>query len=282
MLKPRFVIRKWAELFMFPLVLLIIISLWVHFDYYGPFQSNFNGGFYRLSKLGPNPCNEDTKSCMNIYEKETDVKTALNLLVGDSEAESIRDLFESSFLPTGTVISRSGCPFINFKVENVQKECASLNYERFRFIASLEQSTIYIFNHNVDFDDVQLEHLKKQLIKMITDGNKVVYILPPAEIKGNFGAYALLLFKTPIGTPRSFVYNDFKIENFKSNERIKSIIASINSKSISYVDVNPLLCPNYPCEITDSEGEYLYQDSTHLSAFGGLILMDSILSSAKN
>jgi hypothetical protein len=219
---------------------------------------------------------------MNKYESETDVKTALNLLVGDSEAESIRDLFESSFFPRGTVISRSGCPFIDFKVENVQEDCVSLNHKRFRFISNLGRSTIYIFNHNIVFDDNQLERLKKDLIQMTSDGNRVVYILPPAEIKGNFGAYALLFFKTPIGTPSSFINTDFKIENFNSNERIITLIKNINSNSITYIDVNPLLCPKYPCEITNSEGEYLYQDSTHLSAFGGEILLNSILNSAKN
>lgn len=276
------VFRTWLRIFAIPLLLILATATWVHSDYKGPFQNNFAGGFYRLSKLGPNPCNVNLNTCISYYSKLISAKSKQNVLVGDSEAESIRDLFDHAFRPNGITISRSGCPFIVLEINGLDKACRKLNLRRLKLLTSLNNSTFYVFNHNINLDAQETLREVQDLQSLTLNGNQVIYILPPAVIKGNFGAYALLLFKTPIGTPKFFWSNHFDSTYFKANTDIKMAIDNLKEPTFSYIDTDPLLCTHYPCELKDDQGEFLYQDSTHLSAFGGKILIDSILEARKS
>lgn len=243
--------------------------------YPGPFSKNFEGGFFRLRNFSKTQC--QNAACIKVIEKSKEFQNKKILLVGDSEAESISDLFISIYGQRGLNLSRSGCSFILESLRSYHSyECSNFDHQRQLLIKKSEFSQIYIFNRYTPPNSLARSKYIEFIRTFTQVSTNVTIISAPPEINGNFQAFSSLVFHNPIGTPSEFNKENFNQETIEWNEFLSRYINQNKDWNLKYVDSFRIICRSFPCRLKDQKGKWLYLDSTHLSAYGGMLILKEI------
>jgi len=270
---PR--VKRPSRLFLFHLltiILLLFVKYWIISGYPGPFQNNLKGGSARFNFTS---CFHDN-SCKFSSNNEN-----ISILLGDSEAESMKDLFYEKYQPHVEILSKPGCSFIPTELKHkdsieVTNECAKLYEESLVRVKSLSSSSIHIYNRYTPKSSNELFLYLSFLQSLQQNQNKIIVIGQPIEILSKYSAYSSLIFSRAINTPSSISKSDFSHESIHYARKLQVAIHSLNNSSIKYINTEATICPAYPCQLIDESGNSMYADDTHLSSFGNLKLIDKL------
>lgn len=218
-------------------------------------------------------CQSDLlKNCKKINFSESGSK----LLIGDSEAMSLSDVFKSRFRKNGFVYALSGCSFIPKSIirNTGTSDCRQLNDYLIRQIELDCRVDIYIFNRFVPTGKVEQSQYLDFIWSLAEKCNRVTVIGTPPQIRGNYSAYASLLFRVSLDSPRNFEKKDFLTEYMRWNSVFQ--IAIKQHEKVIYIDTVDLLVTNFPTTLQNKNGDYLFADSTHVSKFGADIIIRNL------
>jgi hypothetical protein len=253
------------------IITFIALASWIMSGYPGIGNSNFNGGVSRLSKI----------ECLSSIDPKcsgrSDLPTANNVLLGDSEAVSISDLFKNQFGKNSYIGALTGCSFLPDSIlrKSQTSECLGLNAKHLALIRDVGCKNIYIFNRFRPVTKYEAEQYLEFISTLADNCNSVTVIGTPLEMISDFSAYSNLLFKSSPNTPNQFVESDFDSLSLKWNKKLGNIAPRLG-KNVSYFDTDDLIIPVFPTSLRDASGEYLYFDSTHLSKYGGELLVKEL------
>lgn len=264
-----------SRLFLFhfiTLILLLLVKYWIISGYPGPFQSNLQGGSARFNFTS---CFHDN-SCNFSSNNEN-----ISILLGDSEAESMKDLFYEKYQPHVKILSKPGCSFIPTELKyrasiEVTNDCVKLYEESLVQVKSLSTSSIYIYNRYTPKTPDDLFFYLSFLLSLQQNENKIIVIGQPIEILSKYSAYSSLVFSKAINTPSSIPKSDFSPESINYARKLQVAIHSLKNSSIKYLNTEAIICPEYPCQLIDESGNSMYEDDTHLSYFGNWKLINKL------
>lgn len=253
------------------IMMIMALSLWIISGYSWMGNSNFNGGVSRLSKI----------ECLNSIDPKCagrlDLHTANDVLLGDSEAVSISDLFKDEFGKNSYIGALTGCSFLPASIFRVTQttECLRLNAKHLTLIKEFGCKNVYLFNRFRPLTEYEEEQYLAFISDISNHCNSVTIMGTPSEMISDFRAYSNLLFKSSPNTPKQFTESDFDLLSLKWNVKFRNIAPSLRN-NINYIDTNSLILPVFPTSLKNASGEYLYFDSTHLSRYGGEILVKEL------
>lgn len=264
--------KKLFVLYIFVTSLFVFLTFWISWGYPGYPNSNLNGGISRLARFS---CFSMTEPNCNQFRPDN---SDYSLLLGDSEAISISDLFIRKFYPNGYVGAMTGCSFLPSSIhrKSQSQACRKLNKKVVKQLRSNYCGNIYIFNRFTPLNAGEEREYLSFLDAIAKSCKSLTIIGSPIEIKPKFSAYATMFFKATINQQEYYDLKDFNRESLRWNQRIQSELTK-SSSEIHYIDTNSILITQYPTTLKNSQGEYYYFDSTHLSLFGGEKILASIL-----
>jgi hypothetical protein len=263
--------RVLARAYLSSILLFIALSFWIISGYPGLGNSNFIGGASRLSGI----------ECLSSIDWECDGKpdlpTAKDVLLGDSEAVSISDLFKDEFGKNSYIGAYTGCAFLPPDIFRTTQtsECLSLNAKHLILIKEVGCKNIYIFNRFRPVTEYEEEQYLEFISSISRHCNSVTIIGTPSEMVSDFRAYSNLFFKSSLNTPKQFIESDFDSLSLKWNDKLRNIVPSLRN-NMYYIDTNSLILPVFPTSLKNASGEYLYFDSTHLSRYGGELVVKEL------
>lgn len=258
--KPNTFFIIWLSI----LALLLLTKVWILNGYPGPFQNNLKGGNARFIFTS---CFHDN-SC-----KLTSKQENISILLGDSLAESMKDIFYNKFAPDVQILSLTGCSFIPVELKYkssipVTSMCQNHYNKSLSKVNSLSSSSIYIYNRYLPKTTMETSNYLTFLTSLQQNGNKIKVIGQPIEIIKQYSSYSTLIFSRAIRTPNSIPKSGFSMQSIDNNRKLQIAINSLNNPNITYLNTASIICPRYPCKLNDNLGNSIYTDNTHLSYFG--------------
>jgi hypothetical protein len=247
-------------------------GLWISNGYVGVHFSNYEGGFERLKDV---ECFSNTEpGCGFRLPKNV----TYNLLLGDSEAISISDLFKTELGGYSYVRARTACSFIPESIvrESMDKGCRILNSNSLKIVSKKNCKNVFIFNRFRPESDSEEASYFDFISKIAKSCQSLNVIGAPTELKPRFNAYSNMVMKTAINSPRVFNKADFDPESLRWNNTLANFISKQNFYNVNYINTHKLVVTRYPASLRNPDGEYTYTDSTHLSKYGGAIIMAEI------
>ena len=263
-------ISKLIILYLGAILLFSLIQLWISNGYPGILKENFKGGVQRFQTF---KCQSDLlPNCSKLDFSQQGHK----ILLGDSEAMSLSDVFKKRFGSIASVYAENGCSFVanGINRESFDSKCRELNTLLLTKLLKQCQADIYVFNRFVPKDLFEQKLYLEFLNQVGKACNKLVVIGTPLQIRGNFSTYSSLVFKRSFDSPKYFNKSDF-MDDYMNWNRIlqKEIENSVNSV---YLDTEVLLVKKFPTTLRNSAGNFLYSDSTHVSRYGAEIIATNL------
>lgn len=249
------------------------LAVWIGNGYAGAFNSNFSGGFQRLNGQECYP--SSSSECRLELPKNENYK----LLVGDSEAVSISDLFKDGMGNRTYVGALTACPFIPKSIirESMTKQCRDLVDRNFQIVFGATCGDIYIFNRFRPENESEQSSYFSFLRQIAKSCQHLTLIGTPIELIPRFNAYSSIMFRTAINAPSVFKRSDFDGRSIVWNSVLSDFFRKPqNLPNMNYINTNEIVVTRLPTSLRDSNGEYLYTDSTHLSKYGGEMIMAQI------
>lgn len=250
---------------------LLLLLMWIKADYPGFLHENFNGS---LARLDPYDCVQNVNEiCGHDFNEKLQ-----NLLVGDSEALSITDLFVEKFPDNSRSLAFSGCSFLPTGIvrPNTTGECREWNKNILRALEGNCKKDVFVFNRFKPESNLESRQYLDFLLELGEKCNSLTVIGTPAEIIGKFSAYSSLFVESPIGTPKFFYKRDFDLTSIAWNNRM-NLWSIKHQELLKYIDTNGLVLGEFPTRLRNAKNQLLYGDSTHLSKYGGEIIVKSII-----
>ncbi len=198
------------------------------------------------------------------------------VLVGDSIARSVSDGVMTAVSALGgrlLITVKSGCPFIDNSIGSdyvFEPDCTELNNQRLSDITLLKPDVLVIVQSQTAYMSNQsgdsilgnlakiLENFENIQVPIIVQGKLPDCVFPLtiiSMIKGNIYRCAIPL----------------KNQTSRADLLKKSEVVTLKSKSNRFIDPTESICPKGDCR-SYKNGEWLYADIAHLSAFGSQLL----------
>jgi hypothetical protein len=250
----------------------IMGGLWISNGYVGVHFSNYEGGFERLKDV---ECFSSTEpGCRSKLPKNV----TYNLLLGDSEAISISDLFKAELGDYSYVRALTACSFIPESIvrESMNEDCRILNSNSLKIVSKKTCKNVFIFNRFRPESNSEEVLYFDFISKIAKSCQSLTVIGAPTELNPRFNAYSNMVMKTAMNSPRVFNKVDFDPESLRWNKTLANFIGKQNFYEVNYINTHKLVVTSYPTSLRNSDGEYTYTDSTHLSKYGGAIIMAEI------
>jgi len=251
--------------FIVPALLIGATGFWIHAGYPGPLQNNLKGGFARFDSDSLVTENMDTLR-----------PNGMDLLLGDSEAQSIQDLFAMRFGEDSVIRAKSGCSFIPkraFREISHTIDCERFYHDSWNLVSKTSNSKIFIFNRYLPSSQQEILEFISFLRKISNNENSIILVGQPVEITKPYAAYSSLFFKRPLGSFNEMPKEDFDKSSIQRWAALKRELELFAPSVVRIVDSEKIICPNYPCEMFNDQGESKYTDSTHLSIYGAKSLI---------
>ena len=263
--------RKLLVVYIAVIQAMVLLAFWISSGYSGLPNKNIKGGVTRLSRFH---CLSTTEPNCPSFRP---INSRYEILLGDSEAISISDLFINKFKTTGHVTALSGCSFLPASItrESQTQACRNLNLKTMKLLNSKICGNVYIFNRFTPLNSTEADRYVGFLRNISRECESLTVIGSPVELNGNFSAYASMLFKSAIDSPAYFAKRDFDQASLNWNSQLAKRLSN-SARKIIYINTNAILVPHFPTTLKDSAGEYLYFDRTHLSYYGGQKIISTI------
>jgi hypothetical protein len=263
-------LKKRIIIYLLTLASLLLLLAWISDEYPGFLNENYNGSLARLDSYN---CVENTNQiCGQDFSGRIE-----NLLVGDSEALSISDLFVKKSPENSRSLALSGCSFLPGGIVrlNITEQCKDWNMKILNFLNEDCHKDVYLFNRFKPETYLESELYLDFLLQTGKKCKRFTIIGTPAELIGNFSAYSSLFIDSPINTPKYFDESDFDSFSIAWSNRMKQWERR-HQNLVNYIDTNELILGKFPTKLMNSKKQLLYGDSTHLSKYGGEILVNKI------
>jgi hypothetical protein len=249
-----------------------MLTLWINSGYKGWPSSNFSGGFQRLTV---EDCySNELPGCELTLPKDD----TYSLLLGDSEAISISDLFKEEMGHNSYVSALTACSFIPKSIirQNMSEDCQRLNSRNREIVFGSTCKKIYIFNRFRAESESEESSYFDFLKGIANSCEQLTVIGTPIELIPRFNAYSNLMAKTAVNSPKVFDRDNFDNMSFRWNQTLVDFFEGHNISNMRYINTNSIVIPEWPTTLINLDGEYLYTDSTHLSKYGGEMVMAEI------
>jgi hypothetical protein len=265
-------VRKLALSYLATLSICMVTGLWISNGYPGLHFSNYEGGFQRLNEV----------ECFSSTEPGCRLKLpkigTYNLLLGDSEAISISDIFKAELGDHSYVSALTACSFIPESIvrKSMNQNCRELNSSNLKIVFKKNCKNVYIFNRFRPESESERALYFDFINKIAKSCESLTVIGAPTELIPRFNAYSNMMIKTAINSPRVFSKDDFNQESLDWNNSLANFINLQNFYNMRYINTHNLVVTSYPTSLKNFDGEYTYTDSTHLSKYGGAMIMREI------
>ena len=262
--------KKLLFFYLITILLIGLTGIWLAAGYPGILKTNYQGSFQRLHNT------ENGFHKNSILQRFSErIEKSQNVLIGDSEAISIGDLFVRKFGFNSGIYALSGCSFLPESIQrpNQPSGCLEFRAKIYRFVLNSKTENIFIFNRFTPISEQETLLYVTFLKSLQHDDNEIIVIGHPVELVNQFSAYATLLFPVGFNTPKQFNRTDFSSASLKWNSSLSEYIKKFNNQKIKYINTDEILFSKFPSTLKDNTGRFLYTDSTHLSLYGGEILM---------
>ena len=249
-----------------------MLALWINGGYKNWPSSNFDGGFQRLT--AEDCYSDELPGCEFTLPKDD----TYSLLLGDSEAISISDLFKKEMGHNSYVSALTACSFLPKSIirKNMSEDCLKMNSRNRQIVFGSTCKKVYIFNRFRAASESEESSYFDFLRGIANSCEQLTVIGTPIELIPRFNAYSNLMAKTAINSPEIFDRVDFDSNSLLWNETLDDFFKRQNLSSMKYINTNSIVIPEWPTTLIDLDGEYLYTDSTHLSKYGGEMVMAEV------
>lgn len=295
-------VRKILGIFvLLPLIFFSSLDLAIAHNYWGALNIQLPNSQLHTQD---NICESFDSKVPCTYGKRNTAGGVNSILIGDSHADSISDVFgqiTSTKSESYAVWTKGNCPFIlketleepkykevldSLSTESSKVSCLQHNQQILGYVRSNSPIRVLVtnrntqgykttFSRNIPSDD--LRHIVKlNLLELARASLKVIYIGPvPEKVYGDVPNHRLL-WQLQRGKTTTFRIQDLPFGPFNDN-RIFS--KSISSSNLAYINPIDAFCGLNSCRL--GRDYQFYSDSHHLNSMGSQKLR-AVLEAASN
>jgi len=284
----RAIAKVFAIFMLFPLISFLSLDFAIANNYWGVLniQSPSNGQSFENSS-----CKSFNALTPCKYEIGTSSNGIANLLIGDSHAESLSNVFSQVVdekSESYAIWTKGNCPFIlrntvqgseykevlaSLSLVNEKVSCLDHNQQILEYLQSKVPVRVWVTNRNMqgykssfswNISNGVLQSLVSLNLKTLADAAKeIVYIGPvPEKVYGDVPTHRLL-WQLSRGNITNFRIKDLPNGPFDDNQFFTKEVLPVNATFINPIDI---FCSTQNCNLG---GDYqFYSDSHHLNIRG--------------